>query len=115
MFTCVKPPQKNLLDIEQKFVILGTSKADEGLPQPTRLHSRRVHSSNGQALVRELLTYVVKLFLHRLKHFLFFVKTSFTSHYIECDKISFNVMKGKNNVAQFYSRKLDVVSQRGNT
>ena len=47
---CVR---KYLLDIEQKFVILGTSKTAEGLPQPTRLYSKRAHSSNGQALVRE--------------------------------------------------------------
>ena len=47
--------RKNLLDIEQKFAILGATKAAEGLLPPTRLHSKRAHSSNGQALVREIL------------------------------------------------------------
>ena len=44
--------RKNLLDIEQKFVILGTTKAAEGILPPTRSYSERAHSSNGQALVR---------------------------------------------------------------
>ena len=50
--------EKKLLDIEQKFAILGATKTVEGLLPPTRLYSRRAHSSNGQALVRY---YVCKL------------------------------------------------------
>ena len=45
---------KNLLDFEQKFVILGTSKAADGLLPPTRLYSKRAHSFNSQALVCEI-------------------------------------------------------------
>ena len=48
----LQPVRKNLLDFEQKFVILGTTKAAEGLLPPTRSYSERAHSSNGQALVR---------------------------------------------------------------
>ena len=48
----LQPVRKNLLDIEQKFAILGTSKAADGLPQPTRSYSERAHSSNCQALIR---------------------------------------------------------------
>ena len=46
------PVRKNLLDFEQKFAILSTSKTADGLPQPTHSYSGRAHSSNGQALVR---------------------------------------------------------------
>ena len=53
---CVR---KYLLDIEQKFVILCTSKAADGLPQPTRSYSERAHSSYGQALVRDLLKTII--------------------------------------------------------